>query len=331
MFSQRLSRQVAQILCDASHDVLWELHHGAVHSAYPYYTLVARVGEGKATNCTRRGDRNQVVITYGWKMVQSKSSRENALRWSSSREILKRSFFEGKHTFPNLLAHTVCHEFAHLIQGAEEGALLFGSVHNLDFYRILRGLHDDGSADLVREFILERCEVERIELDWSESQHLASSTTLKTPPRETLAALLPNSTCPSRQVSNSDFRVGEPVFFIDKDRGRVDGCVARVNRNTVTLDTGWRVPFHLLRRTNSPGNPKLAPTAQWTPPSSQPPTRESFRIGDRAVYVPSDGQVIRGTIKRVNRTTYTLFPDDYEIVGRYWRIGKGALNLKHDT
>ena len=74
-------------------------------------------------------------------MLQNKRNLEDARNWVTSYEIETKGYFDGQLNYLNLLAHTCCHEFSHLIQSIN-GWCKKGSIHNEDFYGILDQLYE---------------------------------------------------------------------------------------------------------------------------------------------------------------------------------------------
>lgn len=207
-------RSVARTLCSATEEVLWLLYEDRVLRASPRARLWTRVGDGHATYHQQRGE--QHTITFGWRMVYSKlSGRDSAARWRTAKEILGRGFFSGRFEPLELLAQTVLHEFAHLVQTVE-GGRAFGSVHNAAFYAVLSQIHRDGAADLVSDFVREACRRQGVELAWRSAS------------KETGPILKPAANEPGV------FARGDRVAF--RYRGEfVEGRVRRVNRRTLTI------------------------------------------------------------------------------------------------
>jgi hypothetical protein len=162
-------------------------------------------------------------------MVAAKFQPNTCQGWLSTREIQGRGYFGGEVSTLNLLAHTCCHEFAHLLQSVS-GERRQGSVHNPAFYRILDELHASEGAPAVRQFLQERAEQKGIHLPRN-PMHLAE---------------------PAVQLA--DFAVGETVQF-GNGRQRREGEIVRINRRTCTVaGTGrwrgmrYRVPVVLMTR-----------------------------------------------------------------------------------
>ena len=53
--------------------------------------------------------------------------------------------------------------------------------------------------------------------------------------------------------------------------------------------------------------------------------RPTFLVGDRVQFAHSTGQ-IHGTVKRINRRTVSVTPDEPTRPGQYWRVDPGALS-----
>jgi hypothetical protein len=214
-------------LCATTVDVLWRPARARVLHQRPGASLECRVGSGQATYHRFDASTRSHRITYGMRMITAKFRGETANGWLSSREIRKYGYFGGAVSTRNLLAHTCCHEFAHLLQQVA-GKRLRGSVHNPDFYRLLDELHADGTANEVRNQLVWRAE--RVGL------HL---------PDEPLESAEP-------QLPRNIWRAGTEVSFASRGRAYT-GVIERVNRKTCTVaGTGrsrhlnFRVPFALL-------------------------------------------------------------------------------------
>ncbi len=223
------TRQLGHIMCDLTRDLLWHERDETTRSLKAGSTLTCRVGGGQATYHRFDAHRNRHLITYGVRMIAAKQQLETAQGWLSTREILKRGYFGAEVSPLNLLAHTCCHEFAHLLQQSA-GKRFRGSVHNRHFYQSLDQLHANGSAEAVRTALLAR----------AQDHDLA----LSTDPFDLASA----------QRSAPEWQVGEVVAFHAGKR-EVQGRIRRVNRKTCTVEgTGravgvrYRVPLPLLRK-----------------------------------------------------------------------------------
>lgn len=201
-------QQVAGLLCVATRQVLW-------HTVQPWllrqpgrHSLHCRVGRGEATYYRTAGN-NEHTLTFGWKMVASKHDAAVARQWRTGREIVERGYFGGELTMPTLLAHTCCHEFAHLIQSIK-GWIDRGSIHNAGFYRVLDRLHRAGAAQRVLEHLEHQADRAGIALNFIEGP------------------------APPPLAPPAVFRPGELVSF-DYRGQSVVGEVIRVNRKTVNV------------------------------------------------------------------------------------------------
>lgn len=192
-------------MCEATENVLWS-HIRLWLKFRGRHSLNCRVGSGEATYYTTRG-KGKHVMTFGARMVASKFNPEFAPQWRTGSEIIKRAYFGGELDLPGLLAHTCCHEFAHLVQ-CVNGWISYGSVHNDAFYRILDRIHQSGKAEEVRQYLLKRASQEAIELSFDEH-----------------APAL---------VMAPEFCLGDQVFFEYKGR-QVQGEVIKLNRKTVNV------------------------------------------------------------------------------------------------
>lgn len=223
-----IAHRLGQIMCDTTTMILWQPAQAWVRKQTPATTLLCRVGSGQATYHRFDPRLKQHQITYGKRMIMSKHQPDAVAGWLSGREIRQRKYFDGEVTTLNLLAHTCCHEFAHLLQHVS-GQRYRGSVHNQHFYRILDELHASGGADAARRHLAE--------------QAAGAGMTL---PDQPIAA-------PDTRQLMAKWSVGDAVGF-GAGKRQVEGRVIRVNRKTCTVEgTGlcsglrYRVPVVLLR------------------------------------------------------------------------------------
>lgn len=206
---QRSSRQIAGALCRATEEILWRDYCDKHPAPARLHRLHCRVGGGAATYYRPEG-RFAHRVTYGWKMVADKRCEARAARWLSAREIAGRRYFDGALTLPTLLAHTCCHEFAHVLQ-AIQGLVSRGSIHNRHFYRILDGLHAGGAAQSVLAFIEQIAAAQGLVLAFEPAGEPLSG-------EEAVAAV----------------QRGSRVSFDFRGR-RIFAEVIRINRRTVTV------------------------------------------------------------------------------------------------
>ena len=216
-------------MCQTTRDILWTPAEGWVQQKNPGARLALRVGSGQATYHRFDPRKKQHLITYGTRMIAAKHQPATARGWLSTREIHGRGYFGGEVSVLNLLAHTCCHEFAHLLQHSA-GQRYYGSVHNRHFYEALDELHLSGAAKATRQCLLELASGCGIELS--------------TAPFE----------FPSPAAEHRHWQVGDSVVFGDGRREK-RGQVVRVNRKTCTVTVSqhartlrYRVPLSLLRR-----------------------------------------------------------------------------------
>lgn len=222
------AHRLGELMCDTTSAILWSPAKSWVRQQVPATTLLCRVGSGQATYHRFDPRLKQHQITYGKRMIISKHQPDAVAGWLSGREIRQRKYFDGEVTTLNLLAHTCCHEFAHLLQHVS-GQRYRGSVHNRHFYRILDELHSSGGAAAAREHLAELAE------------------NAGTPvPHETIQA-------PDTRQLMAQWTVGDAVGF-GAGRRQLQGTIIRVNRKTCTVEgTGpcrglrYRVPVVLLQ------------------------------------------------------------------------------------
>jgi len=216
-------------MCQATDQILWQPAAGWINAQGKAKSLLCRVGSGQATY-HRYDTRNHThVINYGQRMILAKYQPETAVSWLSAREIRKREYFDGEVSPLNLLAHTCCHEFAHLLQQVA-GQRHFGSVHNRHFYDILDQLHSSGAAEGTRAFLQKQADERGLSL-----------------PAQPFTPIHAEAPVLQRQ-----WQVGESVGFGARQRQR-QGVISRVNRKTCTVKgTGasrgllYRVPKAML-------------------------------------------------------------------------------------
>ena len=222
------SHQLGQLMCQATREILWE-PASDWPQAHGGNTLVCRVGSGQATYHRFDTRKKQHLINYGVRMISAKHQPETAHGWLSTREIRRRGYFDGDVSTLNLLAHTCCHEFAHLVQQSA-GQRRYGSVHNRHFYDILDQIHANGGAEILRHYLASQASRQQLPLP---------DTIFKMPENQTLVRR---------------WQVGDNVTFGENARQR-QGKIIRVNRKTCTVDgTGpskgmrYRVPLQMLNR-----------------------------------------------------------------------------------
>jgi len=144
-------QHIGMIMCNATESILWGKTKDWVFGKNKAITFRSRLGTGLKTYC--RSYRNiKFEIVYGSKMINSKFDFAQAQCWTTGKEILERGYFNGTLQLPELLSHTVCHEFAHLVQFVK-GWVYDNNVHNKYFYTILSRIHESGIANTLLEYI----------------------------------------------------------------------------------------------------------------------------------------------------------------------------------
>ncbi|MBO6851326.1 MAG: hypothetical protein JJ867_12825, partial [Marinobacter sp.] len=197
-------------MCDTTLQVLWAPAEPRIQKQSRATSLHCRVGSGQATYHRFDPREKQHQITYGVRMIIAKHQAQSASGWLSGREIQQRGYFGGELTTLNLLAHTCCHEFAHLLQHSA-GKRFRGSVHNRHFYEILDQLHASGGAAATRDDLQHRARAAGIEL-----------------PHQRFEGVRP-------QQLMANWQVGDRVQF-GNGRRRHCGDIIRVNRKTCTVE-----------------------------------------------------------------------------------------------
>ena len=212
-------RFVAQTMCNLTYEELWLPRREWALKRRPGGELNLRVGTGKKTY-VRHAIANQgpLTLTYGVKMIESKINPEELCGWLTAKEILSRGYFSGEVNLLNSLAHTIIHEFGHVIQvlmGAREP----GSSHSPEFYRILDKAHQNGHADHIRDRLNQICLSRDIDLS--------------------SAALTPGANQPAIRGSGLtlvDIHVGQQLYIHKADfREHNPLIVTKKNRKTVSL------------------------------------------------------------------------------------------------
>ncbi|MFO8140798.1 MAG: hypothetical protein R6T87_02695, partial [Marinobacter sp.] len=227
--SLHFSKLIGALMCQATRNILWQPAQDWVRQQNSNAGLVVRVGSGQATYHRYDPRRKQHLINYGARMIAAKHQPETAQGWLSAREIRGRGYFGGELSVLNLLAHTCCHEFAHLLQHSA-GQRHYGSVHNRHFYVALDQLHSSGAADATRHYLSEQADNTGIELSGA-------------------AFELP---CPAQQLRQ--WQVGDPVHFGEGSHQK-QGKVIRVNRKTCTVAVTQQArDSHLQKIGRHPGD-----------------------------------------------------------------------------
>lgn len=223
--------QIGQLMCQATREILWQPAGEWLGNRATGVALHCRVGSGQATYHRYDSGKKVHLINYGLRMIAAKQRPETAEGWLSTREIQGRGYFRGELSPLNLLAHTCCHEFAHLVQYSA-GKRAYGSVHNRHFYDILDQLHEDGGAKATRDFLAREADSRGLDL-----------------PSAPFAV-------PDSRILARNWQVGDSVSFGEGVRQH-HGQIIRVNRKTCTVQTKgpsrgsrYRVPLSMLRKSN---------------------------------------------------------------------------------
>jgi len=220
-------QQIADILCKLTEEVLWNSNSFSDVMEFSNYKLKTRIGCGMATYCKFNPKENTFTITYGKKMIESKFNQQQAKLWMTYREVLSRNYYNQNTSLINILAHTVCHEFAHVIQLLTKPAIK-GSIHNTSFYSILDKIHLSDEANIIRE---------NLECYFSSNSISADYLT------------------DSYSTDNKymiDVSIGDSVKFLHKKKVYT-GKIIKINNKTVQIKvkklltaTIWKVPKRCL-------------------------------------------------------------------------------------
>ena len=135
----------------------------------------------------------------------------------------------------------------------------------------------------------------------------------------------------------NDFQVGDKVEFGRNNGEKTLGTVVKVNRKKLkvrqdeargqqrshAVGTVWTVPPSLCRKVNGESaTPAPRPASR---PAVPPRFTGAWKVGDRVEFDGKRGEVVTGTVKRVNRKTVTVTPDNPRRSGEYWRVSPGLL------
>ena len=225
-------QQLADILCQLTTDLSTDKTINYNGIALSKIKLKCRTGSGHATYCKYDTRQKLFTITYGKKMIKSKFSEHQIQHWLTYREIIKYNYFDGDTSLINVLTHTICHEFSHLIQQHFKWHIK-GSVHNKKFYDILGHFYDSGVAEGIRHALTETCKTQKISLRQ-----------IKEPVRIQAKDMV-------------SFTLNDKVSFVHKNK-TVRGKITKINRKTVVITVGtlfkqsvWRVSKALVQPSNA--------------------------------------------------------------------------------
>jgi len=216
-------QNIADTLCKLTEEVLWNSNNFSDVIVFNDFKLKTRIGCGMATYCKFNPKENAFTITYGKKMIESKFHLQQAKLWMTYREVLSRNYYNQDTSLVNILAHTVCHEFAHVIQLITKQAIK-GSIHNTNFYSILDKIHLSNEANIIRDNL----------------ENYFSSNAIS-------AEYIHESTL-SDNKSASNLRIGSSVSFLHKKKV-YSGQIVKINSKTVQVKVKklliasiWKVP-----------------------------------------------------------------------------------------
>lgn len=200
-------RFIAKQMCQLTEEMLWKPRRDWALKRNPKAALTTRVGSGNKTYLSHHRDMSvsgQMTITYGLKMVASKANPDTMCGWRSSRELRERGYYGGELNMLNLLAHTMAHEFAHLVQVLLDWRHI-NSVHNADFYRVLDRIHASEDAVLLRDSLHRACLGRGIDLSRIG------------PSDRAMAAMSGRHVSGEKMLALADVRPGETLWFVDAD------------------------------------------------------------------------------------------------------------------
>ncbi|MDH5393091.1 MAG: hypothetical protein OEY11_07905 [Gammaproteobacteria bacterium] len=221
-------QQIAQILCTITNQLIADESIQFNDLSLQKVKLKSRVGSGLSTYCRHELKKNTFTITYGKKMIKSKFNQNEVKHWLTYREIIKRHYYNGEISVANLLAHTICHEFSHLIQQLS-GWHKRGSIHNHQYYKILDYMHDAKIAENIKARLVAQCLKSGIDIEYD---------------------IL---TRPQLAPANKTFIINDTISFEHKQK-TYTGKVVKVNRKTLIVSvkklfkySSWKVPKQLAK------------------------------------------------------------------------------------
>lgn len=125
-------------------------------------------------------------------------------------------------------------------------------------------------------------------------------------------------------------RLGMPVRFFGRNTGAFhSGRIVAMNDHGMTIDD----PALNLRHTNvpyaaidlkTPTQPEVEFISSPPPPlAAKAPTRPHFQVGDRVTFHDRNNIPVTGTVRRINKKTVTVAPDNND---GHWRVSAALLN-----
>lgn len=260
-----MSRIIANLMVQATNDILLKKNQEWLKIKHPKKSLTCVIGSGKKTYHIQTST-NSHKITYGIKMIENKiGSFKDASRWTTGKEIVNRKYFDGDLTIQKVLAHTVCHEYAHFIQVLGEYRE-YRSVHNDKFYEILDRIHKSGAANLVLDYLNEFS-------DFSELK------------------FKDNSKIESPKYIKSDINKGDVISFKSRDGKIIKTRVLKLNPKKVKC-VNYLVPYNLIILVE-----KYMPNTEHDK-LPKPPIFSSINIkkGDVISFKSRSGEIIKDTV-----------------------------------
>ena len=125
-------------------------------------------------------------------------------------------------------------------------------------------------------------------------------------------------------------RPGMMVRFFGRNTGAFhSGRIVAMNDHGMTIDD----PALNLRHTNvpyaaidlkTPAQPEVEVISSPPPrPTTKTPTHADFKLGDRVVFNDRNNMPVTGTVRRINKKTVTVVPDNND---GQWRVSAALLN-----
>lgn len=250
-------------------------------------TINYRVGSGNSTYYRRKQvikDVFEHTITFGSKMIESKTHSDELNLWTCSKEILKYGFFNRNVTIQTSLTQTVLHEFAHFITTKKYGRTK-GVSHGDDFYRELKSINSL-YAEKIFYFLMTFEVFKNIEI------------TEKLKCKTNALESKPN------YRNNNIFNVGDHVYFMHKSK-KVYGIIISRNQKTYSIDTqdsSFRVPKFMVNLSDNKDEMRACINSILQKNNAP----NNFKKGQLISFKDRKGNTVKGKIHRVNQKTVTV-------------------------
>lgn len=267
-----LYSNLANLLVNATKDVVFDDIKDWVYKKNPNLVFISRVGSGKKTY-HRKINNNTHLIIYGKKMIEDKMhSLKRASFWLTGKEIINRKYFDGKITPQNILVAVILHEFAHFIQVINKQRT-YNSVHNEYFYKVLDRMHNSEIKEKLINYL---------------NQHKIFQDLLFLHEDENNSEF--------NKYTKLEINENDIIFFRNSRNEIVNDIVLKINKNTVTCVL-HKVPISLIHRKETDIS-YLDENIKSKIPKFN---KNNVTIGDY-FYFKNGNQVIKDQVVKVNPT-----------------------------